>query len=251
LTGFAGEGKAGSERSEGTAGFEFAAVIDGTYPQRAMNQSARGGQRRSSQTSNLPLAERMISRRPAAIAAIIRRATALGDGQQRNLLAELAGLPDGDRLCHGDFHPWNILGPAARPLVIDWTSASRGSPAADVCRSYVLIKPTSPDLAAAYVDTYAQISGERREHIFRWLPVVAAGLIDFNEPVRAFHVQRCKAFIDLAAELGAKNILLVLGEYIWQREVIPPADQWRAAHGQHPERRRFHPPAVLRYREGR
>src|SRR3984957_6363194 len=61
------------------------------------------------------------------------------------------------------------------------------------------------------------------------LPVVATGLIDFNEPVRAFHVQRCKAFIDLAAELGAKNILLVLGEYIWQREVIPPADQWRWA----------------------
>ena len=61
------------------------------------------------------------------------------------------------------------------------------------------------------------------------LPVVAAGLIDFNEPVRAFHVQRCKAFIDLAAEWGAKNILLVLGEYIWQREVIPPAEQWRWA----------------------
>ena len=61
------------------------------------------------------------------------------------------------------------------------------------------------------------------------VPVVAAGLIDFNEPVRAFHVQRCKAFIDLAAEWGAKNILLVLGEYIWQREVIPPAAQWRWA----------------------
>src|SRR6201987_2324711 len=61
------------------------------------------------------------------------------------------------------------------------------------------------------------------------LPVVAAGLIDFNEPVRAFHVQRCKAFIDLANEWGAQNILLVLGEYIWQREVIPPAEQWRWA----------------------
>lgn len=56
--------------------------------------------------------------------------------------------------------------------------------------------------------------------------VVAAGLIDFNDPVREFHVTRCKAFIDLAHEWGAKNILLVLGEYIWQREVIPPAAQW-------------------------
>ncbi len=56
--------------------------------------------------------------------------------------------------------------------------------------------------------------------------VVATGLIDFNDPVRDFHVARCKKFIDLAAEFGARNILLVLGEYIWQREVIPPAAQW-------------------------
>ncbi len=59
------------------------------------------------------------------------------------------------------------------------------------------------------------------------LPVVAVGLIDFNEPVREFHVERCCKFIDLARTWGAKNILLVLGEYIWQREVIPPAEQWK------------------------
>jgi sugar phosphate isomerase/epimerase len=58
------------------------------------------------------------------------------------------------------------------------------------------------------------------------LPVVATGLIDFNEPVRDFHVARCKRFIDVAAEFGAKNLLLVLGEYLWQREVIPATDQW-------------------------
>ena len=61
------------------------------------------------------------------------------------------------------------------------------------------------------------------------LVVIATGLIDFNDPVRAFHVARCKKFVDLAAEFGAKNILLVLGEYIWQREVIPPAAQWQWA----------------------
>src|SRR4026208_1884633 len=59
------------------------------------------------------------------------------------------------------------------------------------------------------------------------LPVVAVGLIDFNDPVRDFHVARCQKFIDLAHTWRAKNILLVLGEYIWQREVIPPAEQWK------------------------
>ncbi len=59
------------------------------------------------------------------------------------------------------------------------------------------------------------------------LPVVATGLIDFNDPVREFHVARCKKYIDLARTWEARNILLVLGEYIWQREVIPPAEQWQ------------------------
>ena len=55
---------------------------------------------------------------------------------------------------------------------------------------------------------------------------VAVGLIDFNPSVQRFHVDRCKAYLDLVAELGASNLLLVLGEYVWQREVIPPAEQW-------------------------
>ncbi len=61
------------------------------------------------------------------------------------------------------------------------------------------------------------------------LVVVATGLIDFNDPVREFHVQRCKKFVDLAHEWGARNILLVLGEYLWQKEVIPPEMQWKWA----------------------
>jgi sugar phosphate isomerase/epimerase len=59
------------------------------------------------------------------------------------------------------------------------------------------------------------------------LPFTALGLIDFQRPVRDFHVERSKQFIELAHTWSAKNILLVLGEYIWQREVIPPEAQWQ------------------------
>lgn len=59
------------------------------------------------------------------------------------------------------------------------------------------------------------------------LPCVAVGLIDLNPSVRAFHIQRVRAFLDLAYEYEARNLLLVIGEYIWNREVIPPAEQWR------------------------
>lgn len=55
---------------------------------------------------------------------------------------------------------------------------------------------------------------------------VAVGLVDFNPSVQEFHVRRVKAYLDLAYEYRARNVLLVLGEYIWNREVIPPAEQW-------------------------
>src|SRR5687768_13464737 len=56
---------------------------------------------------------------------------------------------------------------------------------------------------------------------------VAVGLIDFNPSVQRFHLQRCKTYLDLAHEYAAKNVLLVLGEYIWERQVIPPVEQWK------------------------
>src|SRR5918912_2717972 len=58
---------------------------------------------------------------------------------------------------------------------------------------------------------------------------VAVGLIDFNPSVQRFHLQRCRAYLDLAYEYEAKNLLLVIGEYIWERQVIPPAEQWQTA----------------------
>src|SRR5262245_34253520 len=56
---------------------------------------------------------------------------------------------------------------------------------------------------------------------------VAVGLIDFNPSVQKFHLQRCRAYLDLAYEYEAKNLLLVIGEYIWELQVIPPAEQWQ------------------------
>jgi D-psicose/D-tagatose/L-ribulose 3-epimerase len=55
---------------------------------------------------------------------------------------------------------------------------------------------------------------------------VAVGLIDFNPAVQRFSLDRCRQHLDLCYEYGADNLLLVVGEYIWNQEVIPPAEQW-------------------------
>jgi sugar phosphate isomerase/epimerase len=58
---------------------------------------------------------------------------------------------------------------------------------------------------------------------------VAVGLIDFNPSVQRFHLERVQAYLDMAYQFEARNVLLVLGEYIWQKEVIPPAELWSTA----------------------
>ncbi len=56
---------------------------------------------------------------------------------------------------------------------------------------------------------------------------VALGLSDFNPSVQRFHVERCRAYLDLCHRYGCDNLLLVIGEYIWERQVIPPKEQWK------------------------
>ena len=57
----------------------------------------------------------------------------------------LAGLEGGDRFCHSDFHPGNILlEPGGRRVVIDWGFCAVGPPEADVARSVALLRLGEP-----------------------------------------------------------------------------------------------------------
>ncbi len=58
---------------------------------------------------------------------------------------------------------------------------------------------------------------------------VAFGIVDFNPTVVKFTLDRVKAYIDQAAYLGARNVLLVIGEYFWDGEVFPRAAIWDMA----------------------
>ena len=73
-------------------------------------------------------------------------------------MAELDRLPDGDRLCHGDFHPANVLEERDGPVVIDWTLAARGHPAADVARTRLLVLGGElPDDASSFLRGMARV----------------------------------------------------------------------------------------------
>jgi thiamine kinase len=119
----------------------------------------------------------------------INEATALPPARREAALNMLHDLPDGGRLCHGDFHPANVLLTESGPVIIDWLDATSGQPLADVARILLLIRfaglPDSPELrplttslrdqfAAAYLAGYRGIQPAPEETLNQWLVVAAA-----------------------------------------------------------------------------
>lgn len=56
----------------------------------------------------------------------------------------LDGLPSGDRLCHGDYHPGNVMVAGEQVSVIDWPNAARGVPESDHARAILLLQWADP-----------------------------------------------------------------------------------------------------------
>jgi aminoglycoside phosphotransferase (APT) family kinase protein len=51
----------------------------------------------------------------------------------------------GDAVIHRDFHPLNVILSPGGPVVIDWPNAARGSPAADVAQSWIIMATSEVD----------------------------------------------------------------------------------------------------------
>jgi aminoglycoside phosphotransferase (APT) family kinase protein len=116
------------------------------------------------------------------------------------IIEYLNRLSGGTKLCHGDFHPENILISGGRPFVLDWMTATRGNPLADVARTSVLLKwaepgPGTPSLVKVllngirrkfhrhYLSEYLRLTGVKQDEIDEWeLPVLAARLMEWLPP---------------------------------------------------------------------
>ena len=106
----------------------------------------------------------------------------LDDHQKGKLLALLDELPDGDALCHGDFHGGNILWDDGRYVIIDWVEVSTGCALGDACRTYLDHMLAAPEekmrgVAEMYLGKYCAATGAKREEVLRWLPIHAASIL--------------------------------------------------------------------------
>lgn len=104
----------------------------------------------------------------------IRNVSILSVSQKENLISELKNMPDGNCLCHGDYHYNNLIMNNGRVFIIDWVDATIGNPAADVCRTYMLFKIYAPGIADTYIEKYSNNTDVSIDEIKVWLPFVAA-----------------------------------------------------------------------------
>ena len=55
-------------------------------------------------------------------------------------LGDLDRLPDGNAICHWDFHPGNVIETKAGPKIIDWPNVHCGDRLADVTRTLLILQ---------------------------------------------------------------------------------------------------------------
>lgn len=114
----------------------------------------------------------------------------------------LAGLPQGDRLCHGDFHLGNILGYFSAPAIIDWGNATRGEPMADVARTVLLHRfGELPPGSSRALQLFARVG--RRVLVARYLRVYRS-----SRPIDADELNRW-----LIVRVAARYVEGIDGEY--------------------------------------
>ncbi len=103
----------------------------------------------------------------------IASVAALKEDTKKKLLALLDTLAHDGAVCHGDFHPFNLIKTEQGLKIIDWADASCGTPAADACRSYLLYLLHGKEAAEGYLQLYCAMAKTHAEDVLKWMPVIA------------------------------------------------------------------------------
>ena len=74
------------------------------------------------------------------------------------------------------------MGPPNDPMIVDWLDATQGAPAADACRSYLLLLHYRADVAALYLELFLGVSGQNQDDVLAWLPVLAGARLAERVP---------------------------------------------------------------------
>ncbi|WP_277586278.1 aminoglycoside phosphotransferase family protein [Psychrobacillus antarcticus] len=105
------------------------------------------------------------------------------DQKQKYILInrlELLSYENETSLCHGDFHPFNLIVSNKKMTIIDWVDASAGDIRADIYRTYLLYSQFSMELAEMYLQLYCRKLGLPIEEVVEWAPIMAGARLAEN-----------------------------------------------------------------------
>ncbi len=89
----------------------------------------------------------------------IEKVTDLPVGVKEILISDVAQIPESYQLCHFDFHPDQVVYSQRGVVILDWMTASRGDPAADVARTQILLTIGKPPDSSWWLRIFAGILG--------------------------------------------------------------------------------------------
>jgi len=100
----------------------------------------------------------------------------LSDAIKYELNIHLDGMPKHNKLCHGDFHPSNIIFTnEGVPYILDWAHVTCGNGSADVANTYLnFILDGENQIAEEYLNQYCEITCTTRKYIEKWVRIAAA-----------------------------------------------------------------------------
>ena len=93
-----------------------------------------------------------------------------------DLHTRLEGMPNHNKVCHGDFNPSNIIiAEDGTPYILDWSHATQGNASADAARTYLLFcLAGNEDMAKKYLHLFCRKSDTAMQYVQKWMPIVAA-----------------------------------------------------------------------------
>jgi len=111
----------------------------------------------------------------------IKKSNDIDDHDKNELLKLLSNLDtDAECLCHGDFHPLNVLFNGNKHWIIDWVDATSGNPLADACRTYLIFKQFMTRSAGIFLRLFCKESKVLKDDVLKWLPIIAASRLSEN-----------------------------------------------------------------------
>ncbi|GKX28771.1 aminoglycoside phosphotransferase [Vallitalea longa] len=129
----------------------------------------------------------------------IKNIDLIDNDTKHKIIAYTKSLPDGSNLCHGDFHPENILIDNNKYYIIDWMTTRKGNCLCDVARTIIILKYSVVEkdipideikefhvlrslLLKHYVNFYTAFSGADINEIEKWELPIATTRLNENIP---------------------------------------------------------------------